>query len=249
MAHTVKVVAELTGISVRMLHHYDKIGLLKPAQVTASGYRLYTEQDLERLQQVLFFRELGFGLQEIKAIMDSPGFDRKQAMLEHRRLLLERQERLGRLIHSVNRTIMAIERGIPLNEREMFEGFDPTTYQEEARKRWGHTKAFQESLERTSKYSQEDWATLMADSAHTNQELAVLVGRSPADPAVQVLIEKQYRQLNSQFFTCTPQMFRVIGDGYVTDERFQAYYDQLKPGMAQFLREAVHAFCDKLEGK
>ncbi|MDB4896575.1 MAG: MerR family transcriptional regulator, partial [Firmicutes bacterium] len=130
MPHTVKVVAELTGITVRMLHHYDKIGLLKPAQVSAAGYRLYTDRDLERLQQVLFFRELGFALAEIKAIVDSPGFDRKRALLEHRRFLMERQTRLGRLIHSVNQTIMSIERGIPMSERELFEGFDPAPYEE-----------------------------------------------------------------------------------------------------------------------
>jgi DNA-binding transcriptional MerR regulator len=249
LAHTVKVVAELTGITVRMLHHYDKIGLLKPAQVSAAGYRLYTDHDLERLQQVLFFRELGFGLPEIKAIVDSPGFDRKQALLEHRRFLLERQSRLGRLIHSVNQTIMSIERGIPMSERELFAGFDPAPHEEEARKRWGHTKAFQESQARTKHYTQEDWASLFAESAEINQAIAALMDRSPADPEVLAWIAKHHQQINDRFFQCPAQIYRSISDGYVADERFAQYYEKIKPGMAQFMRDAVHAYCDKLEGK
>src|SRR5690349_17183383 len=108
MAHTVKAVADLAGITVRTLHHYDEIGLLRPASVSAAGYRLYSDADLERLQHILFFRELGFGLQEIRAILESPDFDPREALRSHRQLLVEQQRRLKRIIRSVDRALSAL---------------------------------------------------------------------------------------------------------------------------------------------
>jgi phosphoribosylaminoimidazole-succinocarboxamide synthase len=124
MGYTVKVVAEMAGVSVRTLHHYDRIGLLPPAATSAAGYRLYSDADLERLQQVLFFRELGFSLHDVKAIVDSPTFDRAEALRAHRRLLVEQQGRLGRLVELVDRTIASIERGEPMSNQERFGAFD-----------------------------------------------------------------------------------------------------------------------------
>src|SRR5688572_26308475 len=136
MAYTVKAVADIAGVSVRTLHHYDEIGLLKPAAHSAAGYRLYAERDLERLQQILFFKELGFDLREIKRVLSDPTFDRRRALTEHRALLLERQERLRRLIASVDRTLKAIKKGGDMNA-QMFDGFDAAQYEDEARQRWG----------------------------------------------------------------------------------------------------------------
>ena len=137
MAYTVKVVAQIAGVSVRTLHHYDEIGLLKPASTSAAGYRLYADRDLQKLQQVLFFKELGFDLKEIKRILSDPHFDRADALKVHRKLLLERQERIRRLILSVDRTLKAIKRGKQMDAR-MFDGFDAAKYEEEARQRWGN---------------------------------------------------------------------------------------------------------------
>jgi len=140
MAYTVKAVADLAGVSVRTLHHYDQIGLLRPAAVSVSGYRLYTDAELERLQQLLFFRELGFSFQDIKAIIDSPSYYRREALITHRRILLEKQNRLARLIQSVDRTINAMERGVQMDKNAMFEGFDESKieeYRKEAQARWG----------------------------------------------------------------------------------------------------------------
>jgi phosphoribosylaminoimidazole-succinocarboxamide synthase len=124
MGYTVKVVAEMAGVSVRTLHHYDRIGLLPPAATSPAGHRLYSDADLERLQQVLFFRELGFGLHDVKAIVDSPTFDRAEALRAHRRLLVEQQGRLGRLVELVDRTIASIEKGEPMSNQERFGAFD-----------------------------------------------------------------------------------------------------------------------------
>ena len=137
MGYTVKAVADVAGISVRTLHHYDRIGLLRPAASSPAGYRLYSEADLERLQQVLFFRELGFSLQDVKAIVDSPTFDRTEALRAHRRILAEQQARFGRLLALVDRTIASIERGEPMSNQERFGAFDDATlneYREAARR-------------------------------------------------------------------------------------------------------------------
>ncbi len=249
VAYTVKVVAELAGVSIRTLHHYDEIGLLKPAQVTATGYRLYSPQDLERLQQVMFFRELGFGLHEIKAIIDRPGFDRRQALLEHKQLLLERQERLSRLIQSVDQTLDAMERGIQMDEKDLFNGFDHSQYEEEARQRWGHSREFQQSVERTKKYTKEDWAAIQAEGGEIQQGIAARMDRDPADPEVQEWIGRHHQHINDRFYTCSTEVYRGLGDLYVGDERFTAYYEKVNPGMAQFMRAAMHAYCDRLEGK
>jgi DNA-binding transcriptional MerR regulator len=249
MAYTVKAVADLAGISVRTLHHYDEIGLLKPAQVSASGYRLYTETDLERLQQVLFFKELGFGLQEIRSIIDSPGFDRRRALLEHKQLLLERRERIGRLIQSVDRTLEAMERGATMAEKDLFDGFDQSQYEEEARQRWGHTEAYRESTRRAKSYTKADWDAIKQESEQINQGLAALVGRDPADPEVQEWIRRHHQQINDRFYTCSTEIYRGLADMYVQDERFTATYEKIRPGMAQFMRAAMHVYCDRLEGK
>lgn len=221
----------------------------QPAQKTEAGYRLYTADDLARLQQILFFRELGFSLREIKDIIDRPGFDRRQALLDHRHLLLVRQERLGRLIRSVDRTLAAMERGTEMDAKEMFDGFDPAEYEEEARQRWGHTEAYRESMERTKRYTKEDWAAIQRESAQIEQGLANLTDREPADPEVQELIRRHYQQINDRFYTCPLEMYRGLGDMYVQDERFTAHYDRVKPGLARFVQAAIHAFCDGQESK
>src|SRR5688500_6026664 len=159
MAYTVKAVADIAGVSVRTLHHYDEIGLLKPAAHTAARYRLYRDQDLERLQQVLFFKELGFDLKEIKRILAGPHFDRARALTEHRKLLLERQERIRRLIRSVDRTLKAMHKGDNMTA-QMFDGFDAAKYEDEARQRWGKSPEFEESVRRTKAYTKQDWAEI-----------------------------------------------------------------------------------------
>ncbi len=249
MAYTVKAVADVAGVSVRTLHHYDQIGLLKPASVSAAGYRLYVEGDLERLQQIMFFRELGFGLQEIRSILDSPGFNRREALVSHRRLLEEKCRRLERLIRSVDETIEAMGRREPMDEEAMFEGFDESKmeeYREEARRRWG-SENVDESYRRVSKYSKEDWAAIQAESREINEGLAARIDRDPLDPEVQALVERWHKLINDRYYACAVEVFRGLGDLYVDDSRFTAFYDRIKPGLARFMRAAMHAYCDRLE--
>ena len=120
----IKKIADMVGISVRMLHHYDKIGLLKPESLSSAGYRLYSNKDVERMQQILFFKELDFSLQDIKSILDSPDFDRKEALKAHKKLLTEKKKRLEEIIKSVEKTIDSIDGGIEMSKNEMFKVFD-----------------------------------------------------------------------------------------------------------------------------
>lgn len=244
--YTVKAVAELAGISVRALHHYDEIGLLRPAEVSPAGYRLYADSDLERLQQILFFRELDFSLQEIKRILESPGFDRRQALLTHRQLLIEKQSRLQALVESIDQSMQAMEGGMTMNKEEMFEPFDRAKaeqYREEARAKYGK-EIVDESYRRVSKYSKGDWDAVQSEINEINQCVAAHLEGDPADPEVQAAVERWFRLINERFYSCSLEIFRGLGDLYVGDERFTAFYDKVKPGLAPFLRKAMHIFCD-----
>ncbi|HEY9766190.1 MAG TPA: MerR family transcriptional regulator [Chroococcales cyanobacterium] len=251
MSFKVKAVADLAGISVRALHHYDQIGLLKPASASPSGYRLYSEGNLERLQQILFFRELGFALPEIAAIIDRPGFDKKQALLTHKQLLLEKQKRLQAMIGSVERTIVAMERGIPMEKESMFEGFDESRmeeYREEARAKYGK-EIVDQSYQKVSKYSKEEWAAIQAEGREIEESLASRLDEDPASPEVQQRVEQWFRLINDRYYNCTLEIFRGLGDLYVYDPRFTKHYDKVKPGLAEFMRQAMQIFCDRREKK
>lgn len=250
MSYTVKVVAELAGVSVRTLHHYDRIGLLRPAQVSPAGYRHYSDADLARLQQILFFRELDFSLQEIKQILDRPDYDRRDALRAQRKLLLEKQKRLQAILHSVDRTLDALEKGEEMEKDAMFEVFkDPKLkeYQEEARQRWGGTDAYAESQRRTRGYTKQDWQEIMAELEAVTTGMAAVMGQEPGSPEVQERIGAWYELINRRFYACTPEIFRGLGEMYVADSRFTETYENVKPGLAEFMRDAMAVFADRLE--
>ncbi len=250
MPFTVKSVAELAGISVRTLHHYDAIGLLRPASVSEAGYRQYSDADLERLQQILFFRELDFSLQEIKQILDRPDFDRRDALLTHRKLLREKQTRLQAILRSVDQTLEAMERGETMEKDAMFEVFnDPKLkeYQEEARQRWGGSDAYAESERRTRAYGKQDWVAIKAEMEAVTTGIAGVMGQDPGSPEVQAKVGAWFELINQRFYTCTPEIFRGLGEMYVADPRFTATYEKVKPGLAEFLRDAMAIYADRLE--
>jgi len=254
MALTVKAVADLAGISVRTLHHYDEIGLLRPASQSAAGYRLYSREDLERLQQILFFRELGFSLKEIGEIIDSPGFDRRQALLAHREALQQRKARIERLIATVDRTLESMERedAAPMTRdemKELFDGFDATEYEDEARQRWGGTREFEESMERTRRYTKADWQRIRAEAGEIYGNIARLMDRNPGDAEVQEWVGRWHEHINKWYYACSLKVFRGLGEMYVQDERFTKNIDKTRPGLAAFLRDAMRIYCDRREGK
>jgi len=247
---TVSQVAKLSGVSVRALHHYDEIGLLRPAARTGSGYRVYGQGELPRLKQVLFFKELGFPLEEIARIMRDPGFDLQAALLMQRQLLEEKAARTRALIAAVDAALESIERGTTMTREEMFEvfgDFDPAKYEDEVKQRWGDSAAYKESAKKTARYGKKEWQQLKAEAEAITQQLAQAMGAGvkPADARAMDLAEQHRQHISRWFYACPAPMHRGLGDLYVADERFAQSYDRVQPGLAAYLREAIHANADR----
>ncbi len=250
MAYQIGEVAKIARVSVRTLHHYDALGLLSPSERSEAGYRLYTNRDLERLQHILFYKELGFSLKEIQELMRDPSFDRRQALLAQRRLVEKQTVRLRAIIHLIDRTLASLEGGIQLSKEEMFEvfgDFDPTEYESEVQERWGHTDAYRESQRRTKKYGKEDWQRFKAESDEINESLAVLMaqGVAPTDPRAMDAVERHRLQIDRWFYPCSRAMHVELGKMYVADPRFTATYDAIRPGMAQYVCDAIIANAER----
>jgi DNA-binding transcriptional MerR regulator len=243
MAHKIGDVARMTHLSVRALHHYDAIGLVKPSGRSRAGYRLYTTGDLERLQQVLFFRELGFALEAIRELLADPGFDRRAALRAQRAKLAHDAARADALVRLIDRTLQSIERGDPMKPEEMFEGFDPSRYEDEVEARWGKTDAYAESKRRTERYSPADWAELRAEAQAITGELtaAMEAGAGPGEARAMDAAERHRLHIDRWFYACSHRLHIALGDMYVADERFSAVYEKCRPGLAAYLRDAIHA--------
>ena len=243
MKRTVREVARLTGISVRTLHYYDEIGLLHPSEVTPAGYRLYGEEAVERLGQILFFRELDFPLREIAAILDSPSFDRQEAMANHRRLLELKRARLDRLIRLVDQNLKG-ESNMGENDLKAFdmEEYEATRaqYAAEAKERWGETEAYRESEKRTGSYRKEDWARIQQEAEGIFSKLAANRDKGPSDPAVQECVRAWQEHITRHYYTCTNEILQGLGQMYAADERFTKWFDErYGSGTAQFVSEAI----------
>lgn len=254
MEYKIKQVAEMVGVSVRTLHHYDDIGLLKPKSITTAGYRLYNEQDFERLQQILFFKELNFTLQEIKEILDNPNFDRKKALNNHKKLLIEKKKRLEKIIESVDKTIESIEGGVYMNKKEMFQGFDEieidkmkNQYAKETKEKYGDSDAYKESIKKTSKYGKDDWNKINEMSNEIYRKVIDNMDKGIDSKEVQDAVEEWRNHISSNFYNCTPEIFRGLAQLYVADKRFTKNIDKFKDGLAKFLSEAMEYYCDNLE--
>ena len=244
--HTVGEVAALARVTVRTLHHYDRIGLLVPSRRSENGYRLYGYEDLERLRQILLLRELGFGLDAIGQMLDAGAYDQRRALIAQRELLRERQHRTERIIAGVNRALEAMEEERRMAKREMFEGledFDHEQYEEEARERWGGTDAYRESMRRTRRYSRDDWTRIKAEAEDVMARLAELLqeGAHAASRAARGLAEEHRRHIDRWFYPCSHAMHAGLADMYVADPRFTEYFEKRGQGLAAFFREAILA--------
>ena len=238
-------VAKLAGVTVRTLHYYDQIGLLKPEEVNEAGYRIYTEESLEKLQQILFFREMDFPLNEIKDIMENPGYDERLAMKSHRELLIKKRERLDRIIGLLNNKIEG-------DGKMSFKEFDSSEieaakdkYAKEAKDRWGNTDAYKESKEKTKNYSDSQWKDVFDKGGSIMQEFAEIRSTSPDSPEAQELVKKWQDYITNSFYTCTKQILSCLGMMYVGDERFTENIDRYGEGTAQFMAKAIEVYCSR----
>lgn len=245
-ARTVGAVAELTGVSVRTLHHYDHVGLVVPSVRTAAGYRGYTDADVERLHLVLTYRAAGLPLDEIRVLLDDPEID-ELALLQHQHaLLLERADGLQRTIKAVEELMSAHRSGIQLTAEEQVEIFGTTAFGEEyaveAEQRWGDTDAWRQSQERVARLSKQDWIDLKAEGDQLLADLAAAkrAGVTPGSPEADELAAR-HRASIERFYECGGEMHRGLVEMYMADERFAAYYDDVEPGLAQFVHDVVIA--------
>ena len=244
--YSVGEVSRVARVTVRTLHHYDDIGLLRPSRRTESGYRLYTADDLDRLQRVLCYRELGFGLDQITAILDDPSVDPLDHLRRQHRLLTGRIDELRRMVGAIEKTMEARKMGINLDPQELFEVFgdsDVTAHHDEAERRWGGTDEWKESQRRASAYTKDDWKRVMEETRLGHQRFAhaLAAGQPPDGTVAMDLAEEHRRHIERWFHPCGYRMHRGLGDLYVDDPRFAANYEALAPGLARYVRDAIHA--------
>ncbi|MBO3749729.1 MerR family transcriptional regulator [Streptosporangiaceae bacterium NEAU-GS5] len=251
MSYSVGQVAAFACVTVRTLHHYDEIGLLSPGERTAAGYRRYTEPDLDRLQQILFYRELGFSLEEVAAILDDPSADPLTHLRRQHELLRQRIDRLARMAAAVEQAMEAHAMGISLTPEERFEvfgDFRPEDHEEEVRERWGDSEAFEQSRRRAASYTKQDWLKIKDEGGEILAALAdaYAAGQPPYSPQAMDAAEAHRAHIGRWFYDCSPQIHRGLGDMYVADPRFAANYETVATGLAQYVRDAIHANADRM---
>ncbi len=239
-------VAALTGLSIRALHHYDALGLLSPAR-GENGYRDYSEEDLDSLQQILFFKECGFPLGQIQSLMSGPAFDRADAFELQRKYLLHERTRIDAMLATLDRSLKAMKGEITMTQEEKFAGFDFSSnpYEGEARKLYGDT-AVDNYNEKLTSLGEMGLSAMGESMNGLFRELAALRKEAPDSPAAQEAMHKLYLFLNANFgHQYSFEAFAGLGQLYVADERFTKNIDQFGEGLSAFLAKAMSAYANK----
>lgn len=237
----VKEIADLVGISVRTLHHYDEIGLLNPDDTTEAGYRIYSDDNLETLQQILFFKELGFSLKKIKEILYNPSFDRQEALIIQHNMLLEKRNRLNQMIETIEKTIQHSKGEIQMSNQEKFIGFDfsDNPYEKEARDKWGD-----QAVDEANKKVKNMTAFDKEKFSEVFLSIAEIRHLSPDSKEVQEKIQEWYQSLN-KIGNYSLEAFKGLGQMYVDDERFTKNIDQFGEGLAKFMCTAMSVYTER----
>lgn len=243
---TVGEVSEVTGVTVRTLHHYDEIGLLEPSERTAAGCRLYSDADLIRLHSILNWRDMGFGLSEISRMLDDADQDLTTGLKRQRERLTERSDRLEDMIAALDAAIATIDRGNTMTDdhvKKVFDGFDPSEYTEEARERWGDTDSHAVSRRRTGSYTEEDWRRQRSESDDNVAAFVDLLrsGVPPTDPQAIEAAREHGAIIDRWFYPLSPEAHRGLAQMYVTDPRFEANYEKRETGLARYISDAIGA--------
>lgn len=247
---TVGQVGDELGVTVRTLHHYDEIGLVSPSERSHAGYRLYTGVDLTRLQNVVVYRRLGFALEEIRGLLEATGPDLQVHLRRQREVVMTRLDEMQGLVLAIDRALEKEMSGIQLSkqeQRELFgDGFSEE-YEAEAQERWGDTDAWKQSAARTASYTKADWEAVKAEADAVNDAfVAALQSGAPASSeAAMDAAEAHRRHIHDRFYDVSPDFHRGLADMYVADPRFTKTYDDLAPGLAQYVRDAIHANADR----
>ena len=242
MKMQIKEFADFTGVSVRTLHYYDEIGLLKPACVDGNtGYRYYDENSLLRMQEILFYRELDFSLKSISEILSSPYYDKEKALSEQKKLLILKKERLDRLISAIDDAVKGE------NVMTAFDNSEFEKYKTEAQEKWGETDAYKEYTEKTKDYSNDNWQSMTDGLNNIFAEFSACMknGKEPDSEESQSLVKKLQNHISETCYTCTKEILAGLGQMYVYDERFKSNIDIHADGTADFVGKAIEIYCGK----
>lgn len=253
MEYTIQKLSRLAGVSTRTLRFYDEIGLLKPKRTSTSGYRIYGEAEVDRLQQILFFKQLSFSLDEIKSAMDDPEYDAEQSLVAHKQVLLEKKKEIELLIKTVDATLEETRGGKKMSDKEKFKGLkrelldeNETRFGQEIRDKYGKTSV-EASNKKFAGMSEADFDAMQEMAVRLQKLLteAMATGDAAGEGALAVAaLHKQW--LSYTWPTYSPEAHRGLAQMYVDDERFTAYYDKSSgKGAAAFLRDAIHNHTDK----
>lgn len=249
MEYTVQKLGSLAGVSTRTLRYYDEIGILKPARINSSGYRIYGQAEVDHLQQILFYRELGISLDNIKEIVTAPSFNGAAALREHREKLLEKKEQLEMLIANVDKTIAVTEGRMNMSNKEKFEGFkkkmideNEKKYGKEIREKYGNETVNKSNAKlQNMTQKQHDEVTALAEKVTQTLAEAFKTG-DPAGELAQEAADLHKQWLSYYWNEYSKEAHAGLAQMYVDDERFTAYYDKEQPGTAEFLRDAIHIY-------
>lgn len=252
MVFSVQSVSQISGVSVRTLHHYDAIGLLCPNRDEATGYRQYSPADLSRLQRILLYREVGFSLQDIRSLLQREQCP-LQALEAHRQLLMDRIHRLQDMVTLVDHTILSTQGGVPMNPEAQFQPFTrqevqthQAAYEQEVADRYD-SQLVQESQRRTQRYDDAAWARIQTQQHQLEQQLArYLEAGLPAEsPCVQQVVEAYQAWIDQHFYPCSNDIFAGLGQLYAADDRFRAHYEAQAAGLADYLSSAIAIYCQR----
>lgn len=249
--NSIKTIAVLAGVSIRTLQYYDKIGLLSPDR--ENNYRKYTKEDLKKLQQILFYRELDFPLKEIITIMNSPDYKREKALADHKKKLQLRKKQITILINTIDNSLEELKGVKVMSEKEILEGFnvdkileEQKKHEEEMNNRFDPNLVNESNL-RMKLYSKEKMAEVFKKGDDISVELADLMdaGKEVGSSEVQEQVDIYFHYINESFYTCSLEIFESLGKSYTEDERFKKHYEEIRFGLASFVSEAVIFYCRK----
>lgn len=235
---TVKEVSELAGISVRTLHYYDEVGLLVPVNKTKSNYRLYNDKNIERLCQILFYKELDLSLSQIKMIIDNPNYDVNVALIDHKKLLVCKRDRLNDIIASINSIIM---KGFEKAMVKSFNNDEFEQYKTEAIKKYGEIA--EESYKKVSNYSQDKWETIKSDFERILDSISKNMDLGYEDTKIQSLIGEFKEHISKNYYKCDINIFKNLGNLYIEDEKFKEGFELRRKGLSFFMKDAIDYYC------
>ena len=248
--YNIKELAKIADISVRTLHHYDEIGLLSPTRNPHNKYRVYEEEDLLILQQILFFRELDLPLDEIKNIIKNKNFNIEMALRDHKKMITIKKKRIDSLLVTIEKTIKKITKQKHMQDDELYDGFSKeelAEWNKEAEKRWGNTDAYKQSVGKYEKLTKEEKLKMKKDGEQLMEDIVANMSKGAGSPEVQALVQKHYDALKF-FYEPNLELYKGLADmyvGYQGDTRFRAYFEKHHKDLPEFMRDAIYVFCEK----